>query len=296
MDVYRADVATDGRYHHAEGPVWDARIGRLLWIDQYAGHVHVGAWDGARRRLVAERSYDLGAPVGAVAPERHGDGWLVAGGAGFLRLAPDGTVGEVARVPARGPHRMRMNDGGCDPAGRFWAGDLAFDKTPGAAALYRLDPDGAVTTALEGVTISNGIGWADAGSTMYYIDTPTRQVDRFRVSAGGELTDRQSVVRVADGFPDGMTLDDEGCLWVAMWGAGAVHRYAPTGEQLAVVQVDAPQVSSCAFGGEDGRSLFVTTSQEDYDEAESAAHPDAGRVFVAEVGVSGPPAAPFGAL
>jgi sugar lactone lactonase YvrE len=293
MDVYRAAVASTERYHHAEGPTWDSRTGHLLWVDQYVGHVHVGTWDG--RHLIAERSYDLGAPVGAVVPERSGSGWVAAAGRGFVRLDRDGTVTELAPAPATPGHRMRMNDGGCDPSGRFWAGDIAFDKTPGVAALYRLETDLAVTTVLSGVTISNGIGWVDGGATMYYIDTPTDRVDRFRVTADGRLTDRAVLAEVTGGSPDGMTLDDRGCLWVAVWGAGAVHRYAPDGTLLAVVEVDAPQVSSCAFGGDDGRTLFITTSQEGYDDTESSAHPNAGRVFAADVGVSGPPAAPFGA-
>ena len=103
------------------------------------------------------------------------------------------------------------------------------------------------------------------------------------------------MVRLEHGFPDGMTLDDEGCLWVAVWGGSAVHRYAPTGELLAVVEVDAPQVSSCAFGGPQRRTLFVTTSQEDYDERESDAHPNAGRLFAVELDATGPATAPFGA-
>jgi sugar lactone lactonase YvrE len=295
METWQAAVATEARYHHAEGPGWDARTGRLLWIDQYAGHVHVGGWDRGSRRVVSERRYELGSPVGAVVPDGTSDGWIAAAAQGFVRLDADGTVTLLPQPAAGAPRRMRMNDGKCDPAGRFWAGNMAFEKTPGVASLFRLDPDLSVTTVLDGVTISNGLDWTDGGATMYYIDTPTQRVDRFRVTADGRLTDRTPVVRINDGSPDGMTLDAEGCLWVAVWGAGAVHRYAPTGELLAVVDVGAPQVSSCAFGGPDGRTLFITTSQEGYDDQESSAHPDAGRLFAVDVDVAGSPAAPFGA-
>ena len=295
MHTYRATPASAERYHHAEGPAWDARTGRLLWIDQHVGHVHVGTWDAATGQVAPERSFDLGSPVGAVVPERTGDGWIAAAALGFVRITADGRLTELAQPAAGSSVPMRMNDGACDPAGRFWAGSMAVDKRPGAGTLYRLEPDLTVTTVLEDVTISNGLGWVDGGSTMYYIDTPTQRVDRFHVDAEGRLTDRAPLVRLEQGFPDGMALDDEGCLWVAVWGGRAVHRYAPSGELLAMVEVDAPQVSSCAFGGPQRRTLFVTTSQEDYDERESSAHPNAGRLFAVEVDVTGPPAAPFGA-
>ena len=294
MQTYRATPVSAERYHHAEGPAWDARSGRLIWIDQHVGHVHLGGWDAAAGQVVPERRFELGGPVGAVVPAGTGDGWLAAAGHGFVRIAADGRISELAQPAAGSAVPMRMNDGACDPLGRFYAGSMAMDKTPGAGALHRLDPDLTVTTVLEHVTISNGLGWADGGSTMYYIDTPTQRVDRFRVDAGGGLTDRTPVVRVDPGLPDGMSVDDEGCLWVAIWGGGAVRRFAPSGELLAVVEVDAPQVSSCAFGGAHGRTLFITTSQEDYDERQREAHPNAGRLFALELDVSGPAAAPFG--
>jgi len=173
---------------------------------------------------------------------------------------------------------------------------MAWAKTSGAGSLYRLDPDLEVTVVLTGVTISNGLAWAADSETLYYIDTPTRRVDRFRVSADGGLADRTPVVIVDRGFPDGMCIDDDGCLWVALWGGHAVHRYAPTGELLAAVDVDAPQVSSCCLGGADGRTLFITTSQEGMDVTRRALHPQSGRVFCVEVDTPGRPAAMFGAL
>jgi len=160
--------------------------------------------------------------------------------------------------------------------------------------LYRLDPDLTLTVALTGVTISNGMAWP-GDQTMYYIDTPTGRVDRFRVRDDGTLADRTPVIEVDGGAPDGMCIDDEGCLWVALWGGHAVHRYAPTGELLAVVAVDAPQVSSCCLGGADGRTLFITTSQEGMSADDRARHPHPGKLFSVDVGVTGRPAAAFGA-
>ena len=298
MQRHTSRPVTADRFDHAEGPGWDARTGQLLWVDQFAGHVHVGDhYPGADPEVVPIRSYELGSPVGAVVPSRAlGGGWLVAAAHGFAHLAVDGTLTTLGQPEDGAPVRIRMNDGKCDDHGRFWAGSMAFDKIPGAGSLHRLDPDLAVSTVLHDVTISNGLAWTDGGETMYYIDTPTRQVDRFRVAADGRLHERTPVVRIADGAgePDGMCIDDEGALWVALWDGWAVHRYSPDGTLLAVVEVDAPQVSSCCFGGPDGTTLFVTTSQEGMDPARRAEVPNSGRLFAAEVGMSGRPAAAFG--
>lgn len=288
---YRATPAT-ARSEHAEGPSWDARTAQLLWVDQYAGLVHVGDHHPAEDTVTTARTYDVGAAVGAVVPAAGDDGWLIAYAAGFGHLARDGAVTPLAQ-PA--PPHVRMNDGKCDDLGRFWAGSMAWEKTPGAGSLYRLDPDGTLAVVLDNVTISNGLAWADSGETMYYIDTPTGRVDRFRIRADGSLADRAPVVRVEGGFPDGMCIDAEGCLWVAVWGAGCVRRYAPDGQLLAVVDVpSAPQVSSCCLGGPDGRTLFVTTSQEGMDDAQRAQQHLSGAVFCVQVDTPGAPAATFG--
>lgn len=294
MRRYSSRPVTDEPNEHAEGPCWDARTGHLLWIDQYAGLVIVGDFDSVASRVNVVRTYDLGSPVGAVVPSRaFGGGWLTASAQGFAHLADDGAVTLLAQPEADTPARTRMNDGKCDALGRFWAGSMAFDKSDGAGSLYRLDPDLTVTVALRDVTISNGLAWSADGTQLYYIDTPTQRVDRFQVSSDGALHDRTTVVGIEDGFPDGMCIDDQDRLWVAVWGGHAVHRYSTEGELLAVVDVDAAQVSSCCFGGPDGRTLFITTSQEGYGAAELAADPLAGRLFCAAVDASAAPAASF---
>jgi sugar lactone lactonase YvrE len=196
-------------------------------------------------------------------------------------------------LPADGIRR-RMNAGEVDPRGRLWAGSMAFDKTPGAGALYLLDR-GRATTVLEGVTISNGTAFSADGAEMLYIDTTTQQVRRFRVTDEGGLADPEVVVEIdpADGHPDGMCVDDEGCLWVALWGGSEVRRYSPTGEHVGSVRVDAPQVSSCAFVGPDRDVLVITTSQEGYSAEDSARHPRAGMLFAVRPGVTGPGVAPY---
>lgn len=290
MRRYQCTPATPVRCEHAEGPSWDSRTDQLVFVDQFDGLVHVADYDPAHAQLSTTRTYELGSPVGSVVPTRR-SGWLAACAQGFARLDADGEITLLAQ-----PESVdnRMNDGKCDDQGRFWAGSMAWAKTPGAGSLYRLDPDLGVTVVLTGVTISNGLAWPADSDIMYYVDTPTGRVDRFRVSADGNLADRTPVVTVESGFPDGMCIDDAGCLWVALWGGHAVHRYAPSGELLAIVEVDAPQVSSCCLGGADGRTLFITTSQEGMAAADRALHPHSGKVFCAEVETPGRPAAMFG--
>ncbi|WP_249998556.1 SMP-30/gluconolactonase/LRE family protein [Actinoplanes sp. M2I2] len=286
--TYTARAVTEVRAEHAEGPAWDGRREELLWVDQFAGLVHRARYTGGELRPV--RTYQVGRPVGAVVPISGADGWMLAAGAGFLRLSADGRTEVVAEPEAAVRDTNRMNDGKCDPRGRFYAGSMAWSKRAGAGSLYRYD--GQVHAILRDVTISNGLAWSAAGDLMYYIDTPTGRVDVFTVGRDGEPVDRRPAFAIdpADGAPDGMCADDEDCLWVALWGGHQVCRYAPTGEKLATVEVPAPQVSSCAFGG---RTLFITTSQEGYTPADSARHPDAGRLFAVDLPVGGPAATPF---
>nr|WP_221380663.1 SMP-30/gluconolactonase/LRE family protein [Actinoplanes polyasparticus] len=283
-----ARAVTDTRAEHAEGPAWDARHDELLWVDQFAGLVHRARYAEGELRPV--RTYEVGRPVGAVVPIAGEDGWMLAAGAGFMRLSADGRTRVMAEPEEAVRDTNRMNDGKCDPRGRFYAGSMAWSKRPGAGSLYRYD--GTVRTILRDVTISNGMAWSAAGDRMYYIDTPTGQVDVFTVDEDGEPVGRRPafVIDPADGAPDGMCIDDEDCLWVALWGGGQVCRYAPTGEKLASVEVPAPQVSSCAFGG---KTLFITTSQEGYDPADSDRYPGAGRLYAIDLPVGGPAAAPL---
>ncbi|GAB3040938.1 SMP-30/gluconolactonase/LRE family protein [Parafrigoribacterium mesophilum] len=274
--------------------MWDVRHQALLWVDQFAGLVHLARQNEADELALAT-TYHTGVTVGAVVPLVSADGgWMLAAGSGFCHLSDVGVVTPVGESLID-PKQLRMNDGKCDPQGRFWAGSMAWAKTPAAASLYCLATDGRTTVARTKLTISNGSAWTPDGRTMYFIDTPTQRIDRFDVTADGELRDQQTVVQIESelGAPDGMCIDDDGCLWVALWGGNAVHRYSAQGELLAVVTVDAPQVSSCAFGGADCRTLFITTSQEGYDQAASECHPLAGRVFRVELDTTGPDVAPF---
>ncbi|CAQ01064.1 SMP-30/gluconolactonase/LRE family protein [Clavibacter sepedonicus] len=281
------------RSEHAEAPLWDEARGTLLWADQYVGIVREAAFDTVTFAVGPVTETHVGGPVGAVV--RHADGGhVLAARDGFVRLTAEGALIPVVDVLPADGIRRRMNDGEVDPRGRLWAGSMAFDKTLGAGALYLLDR-GRATTVLEGVTISNGTAFSSDGTEMLYIDTTTQQVRRFRVTEEGGLADPEVVVEIdpADGHPDGMCVDDEGFLWVALWGGSEVRRYSPAGEHVGSVRVDAPQVSSCALVGPARDVLVITTSQEGYSEEDSARHPRAGMLFAVRPGVTGPAASAY---
>jgi len=292
MRTYRAQACLDERADHAEGPLWDDVRGELLWVDLNAGLVRRATWDAPRLTVV--RTYSLGEAVGAVVPcTDPADGWVVASEFGFARLSADGSVRRLPEPEREHTGHTRMNDGAADPRGRFWAGSMAHDRTPGAGSLYRLDGEEAVRV-LTGVTISNGLAWLSPDE-FFYVDTPTQRVDLMTVDSAGDLMRRETAFRIdpALGAPDGMTADAEGTLWIALWGGSAVVRFSPRGEVLARVDVAATQVSSCCFGGPDLTTLFVTTSQEGFTPAQSAAEPHAGKLFAVETGITGIPADRF---
>lgn len=258
-----------------EGPVWDADRQRLVWIDIAARAIHCTEPDSGDTTTVVTPSM-----VGAVAPWYAGDdgGRMVAALTdGFWSV--DGDVFEPLALLDHDPTDLRLNDGKCDPAGRFWAGSMAIDERPDVGTLYRLDPDGTVTPTISRVSISNGLGWSADGSTMFYIDTPTRRVDAYEFDlASGELGERRTAVAITRGNPDGLTIDADGAVWVALWGGGAVQRYVDGMLDLEI-EIPASNVTSCTFGGPDLTDLFVTTAWYRLDAATRAAEPLAGAVF-----------------
>jgi sugar lactone lactonase YvrE len=184
-----------------------------------------------------------------------------------------------------------MNEGGCDPDGRFWCGSMAYDQRPGAGTVYRLDADGTVAVAFGGVTISNGLDWSPDGSLAYYDDTPTHQVAAFDYDRETGLTGRRTFVQLAeDENPDGLTVDAEGGVWVALFGAGVVRRYTADGRLDVVVEVPAAQVTACTFGGPRLDRLYITTSRENLPPEED---PLAGALFAVDPGIAGRPVREF---
>ncbi|WP_024877515.1 SMP-30/gluconolactonase/LRE family protein [Saccharomonospora piscinae] len=216
------------------------RVGeRLIMVDILTGRLLALPADGEPEVLL-----QLAEPLGAVAP-RPGGGWLAAAGTGIAVLGDSGVERWLARPEDGARTAMRMNDAVADPHGRFWAGSMAYDTTPGAGSLYRADPDGTVTRVLGDLTVPNGPAFDADGTTMYLADSAKGVIHRFAVEPGtGRLAERAEFATVESGSPDGMTVDAEGFLWSAIWGAGQVRRYAPDGSLDRVVEVPAEQPTS----------------------------------------------------
>jgi sugar lactone lactonase YvrE len=237
-----------------------------------------------------DRVYRTPEYPGAAVPLPGGGLLLAMGGFAALHL-DSGKTSDIARLPL--DPDVRMNDGKCDPAGRFWAGTMELDGAPDRGALYRLDGPGAARQMVAPVSISNGLGWSLDGAWMYFIDTPTKTVRRYPFDmASGDLGAPSVLVdaRAHLGAPDGMTVDAEGNLWVAFWDGGAVRCFSRAGEILEEVSLPVRRPTSCTFGGPDLRQLLVTTARHELTESELRDEPLAGSVLVLEPGVAGLPA------
>jgi len=279
-----AEVALDVRAELGEGPIWDDRRRRLLFVDIMRGRVH--EFDPASG---ADRVVDAGRPVGAVALAANGD-WILAASDGFHRVSPETGAREIiARVEAELADN-RMNDGYVDARGRFWAGTMHMHGGIGKGSLYRLDPDGSVHRMLSDVSISNGLDWSPANEFLYYVDLPTRRVDRFDFDLeAGTIANRRTFVEIPSecGYPDGLIVDADGGVWVCLWGGGAVHRYRPDATLDRVIRVPASETTKCAFGGDDLRDLYITTAWIGLDADARAAQPHAGSLFHVRPGMAG---------
>jgi sugar lactone lactonase YvrE len=277
-----------------EGICWDEQTQMLYWIDLLENKIF--AYDINKSSL---KIIDVGQNTGCVAVREKGG--LIAGLQNGIFFV-DVDTGKLTPVvdPESDKPGNRFNDGECDCMGRLWAGTMSKkldsgsgDNTP-LGALYLIDTDFKVTTKLPAVTISNGIGYSPDNKIMYYIDSPTRNVDAFDFDKEtGEITNRRAVVRVAEevGMPDGLTVDADGNLWVGMWGGGAVVKYSPqTGRMLEKIEIPAPFVTTMVFGGKDMDEMFVNTAKMNTDLNK---YPDAGGVFRIKMDVKGQPTYKF---
>jgi sugar lactone lactonase YvrE len=277
----KAEPITGPLAEHGEGPVWDPAAGRLRYVDMNRGDLLTLHSDGSVER------WHLASVAAAWRPRT--DGGMVVGVERGFALADAQTRTIEALPEVWSDPGVRMNDGACDPQGRFYCGSMAYDERPGAGALYRLDPDLSWHTVLTDVTISNGLHWLPDGTAAYYNDTPTQEVAILDFDPeAGRFTGRRVLAQV-DGHPDGLTVDADGAVWTALFGGAAVHRYLPDGTLDAVIDLPTPNVTACAFGGPDYRTLFITTSKEGLDGSD----PLAGSVFAVEPGVAGTPPLPF---
>jgi sugar lactone lactonase YvrE len=271
-----------------EGPHWDAERGQLLWVDILAGRIFVGHPTGSSVEVV--RTLEVGRHVGAVVPWARG-GWLAAAAKGFIHISEDGGVKELAQPEAGSPVDTRMNDGTCDPQGRLWAGSMAYNETPGAGSLYRVDLDGSIEQVLDQVTISNGLGWSTDGTTMYITDTGPGRIDAYDFDpATGAISDRREFFSgiAGRGAPDGLAVDSEGCIWTAQWGGGVVLRLDASGEVIGEVEMPVSQPTSCCFGGSNLDTLFISSAKVGLDGENLA-----GALFQCTPGVRGLRASPF---
>jgi sugar lactone lactonase YvrE len=268
-----------------EGPVWDEREQELLFVDIIGERVH------RFRPATGEHSwFRTDGPTGAVVLTEEGrlllalhDRFVYSSRSGENQVVVEGFQADGAV--------LRFNDGKVDPWGRFLVGTMDRQEAQPNGTLYMLSADHSVASLVEKVSVSNGLAWTADNTTLYYIDTPTRRVDAFDVDPDiGTLSARRTVVEVRDGKPDGMTIDDEGCLWVAIWDGGRVDRYAPSGELLEILRVpEGGHVTSAAFGGPTMSTLFVTTARAGLSDGELAHAPHAGDLFAYEAPITGPP-------
>jgi sugar lactone lactonase YvrE len=280
-------LAQDARATIGEGPVWDERTQRLHWVDIRAGLVHrFSPSDGSDLLL------DIGQPVGSLGLGALG-GLVLATRDGFQLIPSSADQPALVVDVERELPNNRMNDGCCDSQGRFWAGTMDWDHVRGAGSLYRLEGSGGdltVTAVLRDVTVSNGIDWSPDGSRMYFTDSATQRVDVFDFDgSSGGITHRRPFVEISprDGIPDGLIVDSDGYVWVALFGAGAVRRYRPSGTIAGEIRLPVTLVTSMAFGGADLADLYLTTARHRLDEAALASQTHAGSLFVCRPGPTG---------
>ncbi len=281
--IYKAKATT------GEGSIWHPDRHTLFWVDIEGKTLY--EFIPSRQDC---RKWSFDRMVSTVVPE-NADSVVIALQDEIVRLNLDtGATTSIAPV-SDGHGTLRCNDGKCDPEGRFWVGTIGMKNAPkGSAALYTVSLNGEVETKLTGVTNSNGLVWTADKKYMYYNDTPTGRIARYRYDAATGAIEWDGIaVRIPEGtgHPDGMTIDKNGNLWVAQWGGQGVYCYDPhTGELITRVEVPAPHVASCAFGGENLDLLFITTARAGLTEEQLTAFPDSGSLFCCQPGVTGVPA------
>ncbi|MET0233600.1 MAG: SMP-30/gluconolactonase/LRE family protein [Kibdelosporangium sp.] len=279
-----SDIAIQATASLGEGPTWDTRTGTLIWLDILAPEIH--RWDPV-----------TGVNETTTAPQHVGAAKPRAGGGLVVNLR-DG----VAIVDSAGEYRwlvywardgVRGNDAAVDAAGRLWAGTMRYDTADNGGWLARIEPDGRASMVLEKVTISNGVGWSPDNTRMYFADTPTGLIDVFDYDlATGVATARRHLVDV-EASPDGLCVDADGCVWVALWGEGQVRRYTPDGKLDRTITVPAKLTTACCFGGNRLNDLYITTARVGLSDEELAEQPLSGSVFVVPDAGTGMPSTVF---
>ncbi len=276
-------LVQDCRSELGEGPLWHDDA--LWWVN-----IMTGSLNRLTRDRGVIRSRSIGGMLGAAIPTESGH-WLLGTDRGFLLLEWESGDIEPVANPEGSHSRIRFNDGKVDPAGRFWSGSMHIDAASGAGSLWRLEPDGRYSRQLSDLTIPNGMAWNDDASQFYFIDSPTRQVDVFDFDlASGTLANRRCAVDLKDeaGDPDGMCIDLDGNLWVAMFGGSQVLQLDPLrGSVLTRIPLPVSQVTSCCFGGDDMSTLFVTSAWGGLRADQKNREPSAGSLFSIRTATTG---------
>jgi sugar lactone lactonase YvrE len=283
----KAELIFDSQLTLGEGPVWNDQQQTLHCIDIMEKRLYTFNPEEGTHNFIQLDDY-----IGSVVLHEK-DGWVAALKDGFYHIDKQAESVRKIAAPENEPSDNRFNDGKCDGAGRFLAGTLSLSNREKAGSFYSLDQDGTVKELLKDVSISNGLAWNKDGSVLYYIDTPTHRVDAFDYNLkAGELSNRRPVVEIPaeEGSPDGMTIDEEGKLWIAHYGGWQVTRWDPaTGEKLDSLKVPAANVTCCTFGGPEMDELYITTAREGLSDADLAEQPSAGGVFRVKLSVKGFP-------
>jgi sugar lactone lactonase YvrE len=283
---YVATLAGARQHELSEGPRWDDATGTVTWVDIVQGHVYRGTVDD--HGVTGERIIALPDTVGAAVPMADG-GMLVAAHDRLLAVSPDGSRHESAPV-VDGSKRLRLNDGAVDPAGRLLVGSLALDHRAGAAALFRLEPDGTTTVLRDGLNLANGIGWSPDGTTLYLNDSVPGTVWTADYDVGsGEPRRWRPLVTDLHGAPDGLVVDADGDIWVAEWNAARVTCFSPDGDVLHVVHVPVPHVTAVAFVGPERDRMLITSARDELEPERLAQFPLSGLLFLADVDAVGLP-------
>lgn len=284
---FEAEKIVDFHSALGESPVWDHKTNRLYWVD-YTDR-KINCYDYERR---SSRCFELDVTPGCVAPTENGKLFLGYGNDIGLYDMESGKLTTLFS-PEKGKDYNHFNDGKCDAAGRMWIGSITEEQTWPGAALYKVEGKKSCQMVLDNVTTSNGLAWTEDNRTFYYIDTMTYSVAAYDFDLEkGSLANRRVVIdfRSEKGRPDGMTIDNEGCLWIAHWNGGQVSRWNPmTGECLSRIPIPAFNVTSCFFGGPDFDELFITSARVETSEQKLEEYPLSGGTFVLVPGVSGFP-------
>ncbi len=284
----KAELVLDAKATLGEGAIWNPTTQQLYWVDIEGKKLYI--FDPANRY---NREILLNQRIGTVVPTTTGQ-VVVALQNGIFLLDMESEQLTFITNPEENVAGMRFNDGKCDPAGRLWVGSMGLEEEQGKGSLYRINNNGDTKKMVAAVTISNGIIWSSDHTTMYYIDTPTYEVRAFDYNnETGEIRSPRIIITILAslGFPDGMTIDEEGMLWIAIWNGGIVGRWNPeTGELLQTIQLPAHNITSCAFGNENLDVLYITTARKGLTDAQKEKYPLSGGLFAVNPGVKGVPA------